>query len=95
MIEVKEKELVESRCGISCSVCEFQKDGKCSGCQNITKPFWAETCMVKNCCESKELKCCGECFMFPCDLLKSYSYDENQGDNGLRIENCKKWCELE
>ncbi len=27
--------------------------------------------------------------MFPCDDLKAFAYDENEGDNGLRIENCR------
>ncbi len=94
MVEVKEKIKIESRCGICCSECNFQKDGKCDGCINITKPFWSDSCPIKNCCEMKRLKCCGECCEFPCDLLKSFAYDEKQGDNGLRIENCKMWCKL-
>lgn len=93
MIEVEEKIEIESRCGIKCSECEFLKNKTCAGgCTKIKKPFWGESCPVKSCCESKNLKCCGECSEFPCDLLKSFAYDENQGDNGLRIENCKNWC---
>ena len=92
MVEVKEKIEIESRCGICCSTCDFNKNGKCKGCTNITKPFWADSCPVKSCCEGKKLKCCGECSQFPCNLLKSFAYDEKQGDNGLRIENCKMWC---
>lgn len=46
----------------------------------------------KKCAQEKKLKCCGECKKFPCYLLRSYSYDKNQGDAGARIENCKKWC---
>lgn len=94
MIEVKENLKVESRCGICCSKCEFQLQGNCKGCINIKKPFWAESCPVKSCCENKKIECCGECSDFPCDLLKSFAYDEKQGDNGLRLENCKMWCHL-
>lgn len=31
----------------------------------------------------------GECGEFPCALLKKFSYDPEQGDNGVRIEQCK------
>ncbi|MCI8778578.1 MAG: DUF3795 domain-containing protein [Bacilli bacterium] len=85
----------ESRCGISCSECHFLSDKVCEGCTNISKPFWGDSCQVKSCCENKNLECCGECSEFPCDLLKAFAYDEEQGDNGLRIENCKKWCSKE
>jgi len=90
MVVVKEK--VESRCGICCSQCHFQEEVNCKGCTHISKPFWGESCPVKSCCEEKDLECCGECSDFPCDLLNSFAYDEKQGDNGLRIENCKSWC---
>ena len=86
------KSKIESRCGISCSKCEFKKDKKCLGCTKITKPFWGDSCPVKSCCETKKIECCGECSKFPCDLLKSFAYDKEQGDNGLRIENCRHWC---
>lgn len=92
MISVKEKNKIESRCGIECSQCTFLKDNICIGCINITKPFWADACPVKTCCENKHIECCGQCNEFPCELLKSFAYDKEQGDNGLRIENCKKWC---
>ncbi|MCH5167317.1 MAG: DUF3795 domain-containing protein [Erysipelotrichales bacterium] len=92
MEAVKEKVKIESRCGIECSKCVFLQEKKCIGCLNIKKPFWADACPVKSCCESKNISCCGECKNFPCDLLNSFAYDKNQGDNGIRIENCKKWC---
>ncbi len=90
-LEVKEK--IESRCGICCSECVFKKENKCNGCINIEKPFWADSCPVKVCCEKKKIECCGMCNQFPCDLLTSFAYDKEQGDNGLRIKNCKKWCQ--
>lgn len=88
----KEKIKIESRCGICCSKCQFLKDKTCQGCTKITKPFWGDVCPLKACAEEKKLACCGECSNFPCDLLVSFAYDEKQGDNGARIENCKKWC---
>ncbi len=93
MLEVKIKKEVESRCGIQCSACHFKEEQVCTGCLKITKPFWGDVCPIKNCVEEKKFSCCGECQSFPCDLLKSFSYDEKQGDNGKRIENCTMWCQ--
>lgn len=93
MLGVEIKKEVESRCGIECSKCHFKLEEKvCEGCLNIFHPFWGDSCPVKSCVEEKKISCCGECENFPCDLLNSFAYDEKQGDNGLRIENCTRWC---
>lgn len=91
--EVKLK--IESRCGIICSECEFKESMGCAGCTNIDKPFWGESCPVKKCAEERKIECCGECNEFPCELLKSFAYDKEQGDDGLRIKTCCKWCNKE
>jgi hypothetical protein len=83
--------MIESRCGILCGECKYREPMKCGGCVNITKPFWGDQCPVKSCCESRELQHCGTCVNFPCDLLKKFAYDKEQGDNGKRIEQCRKW----
>lgn len=83
--------MIESRCGTICSECEYKEKMNCKGCIAISKPFWGEKCLVKSCCEEKNLEFCGQCIEFPCSLLKEFAYDKEQGDNGLRIENCKKW----
>ena len=83
--------IIESRCGILCSQCNYRAEVNCKGCLNIVKPFWGDSCPVKSCCEDKELKHCGECDSFPCELLKQFAYDEDQGDDGLRIEQCRSW----
>lgn len=83
---------VKSRCGIDCSECKYMEEKVCMGCIHMEKPFWADACPVKTCSENKEIDCCGRCDEFPCDLLKSFAYDAQQGDNGLRLENCRKWC---
>ena len=83
--------MVESRCGIVCSECTFKEKKGCKGCVNIDDPFWGN-CIIKTCCESKSLNNCGECSEIPCDNLKRFSYDEEQGDKGKRIEQCKRWC---
>ena len=85
--------MVESRCGLLCQACEYREKMDCKGCIVIAKPFWGDACPVKTCCEGKKLEHCGWCPDFPCALLNQFSYDEKQGDNGKRIEQCKKWAE--
>lgn len=86
--------MIESRCGILCSECEYKEPMNCKGCININQPFWGENCPIKTCCENKGKEHCGMCEDFPCDLLKQFAYDKEQGDNGKRIEQCKKWCNI-
>lgn len=83
--------MIESRCGILCSQCEYQEQVGCKGCVVIDKPFWGEQCPVKSCCEEKEQSYCGECEDFPCEVLNQFAFDQEQGDEGKRIEQCKKW----
>ncbi len=83
--------MIESRCGIVCSACEYREKMNCKGCVKITKPFWGEQCPVKACCEGKKLENCGLCSNFPCQLLNQFAYDKEQGDNGKRIEQCRAW----
>ncbi|MDR2719552.1 MAG: hypothetical protein LBC03_01950 [Nitrososphaerota archaeon] len=40
---------------------------------------------------SQNYEHCGLCLDFPCDLLNQFSYDQEQGDNGKRIKQCRKW----
>ena len=82
--------MIQSRCGIYCFECKYQESMGCKGCINIENPFWGK-CKVKECCEEKLLNHCGECSEFPCELLMSFSYDKNEGDNGVRITHCKMW----
>jgi len=83
--------MIESRCGIVCSECSYRESMGCIGCANISKPFWAESCPVKSCCEGKMFTHCGECSDLPCKILTAFAYDKEQGDDGKRIEQCKKW----
>lgn len=82
--------MVESRCGILCSECNYKEKIHCIGCVQIKYPFWGK-CAVKSCCENRDIDNCGKCQRFPCQILKKFSYDEEQGDNGKRIEQCKRW----
>ena len=82
--------MIESRCGILCSSCDYVEKLSCKGCVNITQPFWG-VCPVKSCCEEKHLCHCGLCADFPCDVLSQFSYDKEHGDDGKRIEQCRAW----
>ena len=84
--------MIESRCGILCGECGYRESMGCKGCVNIEKPFWGDACPVKSCCEGKGLENCGMCEAFPCELLNSFAYDKEHGDDGKRITQCRKWC---
>ncbi len=85
--------MVESRCGLTCSGCPYREQMGCKRCVNIEKPFWGESCPVSSCCGAKGHEHCGQCESIPCDLLKQFAFDEEQGDNGQRIEQCRRWAE--
>lgn len=82
--------MVESRCGLLCSNCKFFAEDKCKGCTEIANPFWGE-CKVKGCCEEKSQEHCGKCTQFPCEQLHEFAYAEQEGDNGIRLDQCKIW----
>lgn len=82
--------MMESRCGILCSACEYREQMHCAGCANIKEPFWG-ACKIKTCCEGRKLPHCGECPQFPCANLKAFAYDKEQGDDGKRLEQCQAW----
>ena len=80
-----------ARCGIYCGECEYREKTNYPGCiQAQGKMFWGK-CRVAQCCISKNLDNCGLCSSFPCDLLKEFAYDKEQGDSGQRIRNLKAW----
>lgn len=83
--------MIASRCGILCGECEFRLTPGCSGCTQIEKPFWGDSCTIKTCCEGKNLEHCGLCGEFPCAALQQFAYDPQRGDNGLRIRQCEAW----
>lgn len=83
--------MMESRCGILCSACTYREQMGCKGCTQITKPFWGDSCPVKACCEQKQHGHCGTCEAFPCKLLNQFAFDEEQGDEGKRIDQCRLW----
>jgi len=84
--------MIESRCGILCSECSYMESMNCKGCVLIERPFWGESCPVKDCVEGKGMEHCGQCESFPCKTLHDFAYAENEGDNGKRIQQCRQWC---
>lgn len=76
-------------CGLNCEVCSYREKMNCPGCQQCGgEMFWGK-CEIAACCISKELENCGKCETFPCENLKKFAFDPEQGDNGKRIENLK------
>ena len=41
------KNMIESRCGILCSECEYKESMGCCGCLNINKPFLISFPLIK------------------------------------------------
>jgi len=60
----------------------------------IDRPFWGDSCPIKDCCEGRKHEHCGQCDEFPCALLTQFSYHNGEGDNGARIETCRSWANL-
>jgi len=85
---------VQSRCGILCNGCPYQKSHGCTGCIALRgKPFWGE-CPIAKCCQDKGLSHCGECLDIPCEILREFSCGEGEHCDkpaGARIAVCIAW----
>jgi hypothetical protein len=80
-----------ARCGIYCGDCDYREKMNCPGCSAATgKMFWGK-CEVALCCMDKGLDHCGLCPDFPCDTLRGFADDAEQGDDGQRIRNARAW----
>lgn len=84
--------MFESRCGVCCESCERKEKVNCKGCINMDKPFWGGECIIKSCCEAKNISHCGVCNEFPCLIAQNFGKEEGF-DPSLRIEQCKKWAD--
>jgi peptidase E len=86
--------MIDSRCGLHCTVCEWKESTGCGGCiETMGHPFHGE-CPIAICCQNKGLVHCGECDILPCDKLYAYSYlDTEHGDKppGARMQVCRHW----
>lgn len=80
----------DTYCGLCCRTCEYIEKCGCKGCiASGGKPFHGE-CEVAECAKSRNKRFCGECEDFPCEIITRYSFDAEHGDNGERIESCKR-----
>ena len=86
--------VIDSRCGLHCTECEYRLSCGCGGCiESAGHPFHGE-CPVAVCCQAKGYLHCGECGELPCAQIKAYSCDDAEhGDTppGARIEQCRRW----
>ena len=84
-----------SCCGCDCAGCESGKNGRCPGCvASKGQPSHmkaGEICAVASCCIEHGRRWCADCADFPCERLKSFSYDPEYGDRpaGARIERLR------
>ena len=84
--------MIDSVCGLHCTGCSYKETHHCMGCIETGGVPFHGVCPVAKCAIGKSISHCGECSVFPCDLLTSYSCDKEHGDNGERIEECRRWC---
>lgn len=84
-------EIFDTYCGLCCETCNHKEEFHCGGCIATEGNPFHGNCQVAECAKSKHIRFCGECEGFPCDLLISFSNDEEHGDmpKGSRIERCK------
>lgn len=81
---------IDAYCGLSCGGCEYRETANCGGCAATAgNPFHGQ-CELAACAIKRGVRFCGECPDIPCELLTRFSFDKEHGDNGERIENCKK-----
>ena len=59
-------------CGVDCSACPDYLDGKCPDCR---RTIWEEGCACTpvECCKKKKIDCCGQCVVFPCEMMLSFT----------------------
>lgn len=76
-------------CGTECNACEYYIGTKtargssgigCRGCRSE-----GGDCDIRLCCLSKGIKDCGSCGVFPCDMLKKSSHEEDD-ENLFRMK---------
>ena len=86
--------IVDSRCGLQCTGCNFKDSNGCGGCIETNGHPFHGGCHIAVCCQEKGLLHCGECDAIPCAALYAYSYlDPEHGDKpqGARVQVCRSW----
>lgn len=84
-------EKLTSYCGLKCDECYYRVENNCKCCiASSGNPFHGK-CEIAECVKKRNIRFCGECSDFPCEILNRYSYDKDFGDYpaGQRIENCR------
>lgn len=77
-------------CGLDCLDCSYKEPCHCKGCKaSRGEPFHGK-CRLAACAISHKVEYCIDCKEFPCELLVSFSFDPEHGDNGAKIENLKR-----
>lgn len=73
-------------CGLFCGACgglqDTVKSGKtdgCLGCKSNLLGGHCKTCKVRECAQQRKVVNCGVCADYPCDKIKEYHNDENEG----------------
>jgi hypothetical protein len=80
-----------ARCGIYCGECPYREETGCPGCLECAGSMFWGTCPIAVCSIGRNLSHCGECPEFPCEQLKAFAYDAEQGDDGRRIRQLERW----
>ena len=85
--------MVDSRCGLYCTNCEWKESPGCGGCIGTNGHPFHGKCPIASYSFEKGLHHCGECNVIPCEKLYEYSYlDPEHGDKpqGARVQVCRK-----
>lgn len=88
---MEQRPVTMAKCGMDCTSCRFALENDCPGCpyvippENREKLFEDEECDVGICCTEKGFEHCGKCPDFPCEALKTVSFDTETGDGGARL----------
>ena len=86
--------MVESRCGLLCSACQFKATHGCKGCvETMGNPFYG-SCPIAACCQDRGYAHCGNCPDMPCQALYDYSCGDGEHcdkPKGARLEVLRQW----
>lgn len=81
---------INSCCGLDCQSCSFRESHGCKGCIATGGNPFHGSCALAQCVLQKGKRFCGECEeILTCQLLRSYAFDPQHGDNGERIQRCQ------
>ena len=63
-------------CGVDCGACSEYLSQNCPDCRRSRWPD-GDPCMPIACCESKGIRCCGQCDVVPCPDMAVF-YEESE-----------------